>query len=227
MRSRLKGIWVLGIACLVLTVSAPLFSQSNSGRISGNVTDGTGAVVRGAAVTITDLQRGTTRTVTTDDAGAYAAPNLPPAEYKIRAEAKGFKSVERPNIELQVATDLRIDFVLPPGEVSETVMVSGEAPLVNTVNAVLGGTLSNEAINDLPLNGRDFQNLVVLRPGIARYPGGGIGSVSADGIRPEDNNFIIDGVRQQRFVFRPERCQRVGCTGNSGHRPAHRCDPGV
>jgi len=79
--------------------------------------------------------------------------------YKVRAEAKGFKSVERPNIELQVATDVRIDLVLPPGNVAETVTVTEETPMLNTTSATLGGTLSNKEINDLPLNGRNYENL--------------------------------------------------------------------
>jgi hypothetical protein len=74
------------------------------------------------------------------------------------------------------------------------ITVTGDTPPIDVTNDVLGGALSNQAINDLPLNGRDFENLVVLRPGIVRYPGGGIGSISANGIRPEDNNFMVDGI---------------------------------
>src|SRR5437660_11768024 len=68
-----------------------------------------------------------------------------------------------------------------------------EAPLVNATTDVLGGTFTNKAINELPLNGRDFQNLATLRPGVQRYPGGGFLSISSNGNRPEDNNFIVDG----------------------------------
>src|SRR5437016_12177988 len=79
------------------------------------------------------------------------------------------------------------------GSVSETVTVTEQLPLVETTNDTLGGTFSNKAVNDLPLNGRDFQNLVVLRPGVQRFPGGGFLSISSNGNRPEDNNFIVDG----------------------------------
>jgi len=145
-------------------------------------------------VTITDVQRGISRTLTTDDAGAYVAPDLGPGIYKVRAEAKGFKSIERLNIELEVARDALIDLVLPPGEASETIIVTEEIPLLNTISSVLGGTLSNKEINDLPLNGRNYENLLQLRPGVMRYPGGGFSTTSTNGLRAEDNVYIIDGL---------------------------------
>jgi hypothetical protein len=97
--------------------------------------------VAGAAVVITDAQRGTTRTVASDASGEYVVPELQPGVYKIRAEAKGFKTVERPNIVVEVASDLRVDIALPPGQVSETVVVTDEVPLVNSTSSTLGGTL--------------------------------------------------------------------------------------
>src|ERR1700680_4796576 len=168
-------------------------AQTATGRILGNITDASGAAVKVATVTLTDASRGTSRTLTTDDAGAYLAPDLAPSTYNVKVEAAGFKTVERQAIELQVASDVRIDLALQPGQNSEVVVVTGELPQVDTTNDILGGTLSNKQINDMPLNGRDFLNLVVLQPGIQRYPGGGHYSVSSNGVRPEDNNFIIDG----------------------------------
>jgi hypothetical protein len=182
------------LSALLTVCSAPLFSQGNTGRILGTVTDQSGAAVSGATVSITDLAQGTTRTLASDDAGAYAAPDLLPGTYKVRAEAKGFKSTERPNVGLEVGKDALIDFALQPGNVTDTVTVTDEVPLVETTNDVLGGTLSNQQINDLPLNGRDFQNLVVLQPGVMRYPGGGYETTSSNGVRPEDNNYIVDGI---------------------------------
>src|SRR6202041_2288313 len=117
---------------------------------------------------------------TTDQAGEYVAPDLSPGVYKLRAEAKGFKSVERLNIEGEVTKDIRIDLGLQPGQISGTVVVSGEVPLLDTTSSTLGGTLSNEIINDLPLNGRNYENLLQLRPGIMRYPGGGFSTTSTN-----------------------------------------------
>ena len=193
MRSLMKGIRVLGLVCL-LVGAAPVFSQTTTGRILGRVDDQTGAAVPGATVVVTDVQRGTTRTVATDTSGDYVVPNLQPGVYKVRAEAKGFKSVERVNIGLEVAQDARVDIPLSPGQVSETVTVTEEVPLVNTTSSTLGGTLSNAEINDLPLNGRNYENLLQLRPGVTRYPGGGFSTTSTNGLRAEDNAYFVEGL---------------------------------
>jgi Carboxypeptidase regulatory-like domain/TonB dependent receptor-like, beta-barrel len=185
--------WV-AIGIVVLIFCGPGFAQGNFGRILGGVTDPTGAVIPGATVTVTDVQRGISRTLTADQGGQYAAPNLLPGTYTVRAEAKGFRTTERSGLLLQVGQDLRIDFSLQVGEEAQTVTVTGEAPLVEVTNATLGGSLSNEIINNLPLMGRNYQNLVVLRPGSLWYPGGGGWTQSTNGSRPEDNGYIIDGL---------------------------------
>ena len=140
------------------------------------------------------LSAARTRAVATDDSGNYAAPQLQPGVYKVRAEAKGFKTVERVNIVVEVAQDVRVDVSLPTGQVSETVVVTDEVPLVNTTSSTLGGTLSNVEINDLPLNGRNYENLLQLRPGVERYPGGGFSTTSTNGLRAEDNAYFIEGL---------------------------------
>jgi hypothetical protein len=180
--------------CMALLCCLPLFSQTVNGRLLGTISDQTGAALKGATVTITDVQRGTNRTVTTDEDGGYVVPNLPPSTYKIRAEARGFKTIERPNIGLEVAQDIRIDLTLQTGSVSETVVVNEDVPLLNTTSSTLGGTLSNKEINDLPLNGRNYENLLQLRPGVMRYPGGGFSTTSANGLRAEDNAYFIEGL---------------------------------
>ncbi|MFY9843580.1 MAG: carboxypeptidase regulatory-like domain-containing protein [Terriglobales bacterium] len=194
MHSPLNGVRVLGVVCLMFAVSVSLSSQTTNGRILGTITDQSGASVAGASVVITDTQRGTTRTVATDTSGDYAVPELQPGVYKVRAEAKGFKSVERPNIGLEVAQDVRVDIALPTGQVSETIVVTDEVAMVNTTSATLGGTLSNAEINDLPLNGRNYENLLQLRPGVIRYPGGGFSTTSTNGLRAEDNSYFIEGL---------------------------------
>jgi hypothetical protein len=143
---------------------------------------------------VTDVERGTSRNLTTDEAGAFVAADLIPGTYKIRVEAKGFKSLERPNIVIEVASDVRADFALQPGNVSEIVTVTEDVPLLNTTSSTLGGTLSNQEINDLPLNGRNYENLLQLRPGVMRYPGGGFSTTSTDGLRAEDNAYFVEGL---------------------------------
>ncbi len=180
--------------CAVILFCVPASSQTTAGRILGTVSDQSGAAVAGAKVVVSDTQRGTSRTLTTDDSGGYVAPELLPGTYKIRVEAKGFKTTERPNVVVEVASDVRADFALQPGQVSETVVVEEEVPLLNATSSTLGGTLSNKEINDLPLNGRNYENLLQLRPGVIRYPGGGFSTTSADGLRAEDNGYYIEGL---------------------------------
>jgi Carboxypeptidase regulatory-like domain/TonB dependent receptor len=181
-------------ACTLLLFSVSGLAQSTTGRILGTLTDQSGAAVAGATVVVTDIQRGTSRTVTTDESGYYALPDLPPGTYKLHAEVRGFKTVERTSVQIEVATDVRADFSLQPGQVSETVTITEEVPLLNTTSATLGGTLSNKEINDLPLNGRNYENLLQLRPGVVRYPGGGFSTTSTNGLRAEDNAYFIEGL---------------------------------
>ncbi|HVI09662.1 MAG TPA: TonB-dependent receptor, partial [Candidatus Binatia bacterium] len=181
--------------CLALAVLClPAFAQSTAGRILGLVSDPTGAALTGATVVVTDTQRGTSRTLTTSASGEYVAADLMPGTYKIHVEAKGFKAEERPTVPVEVATDVRADFTLQAGNVSEVVTVTEEVPLVNATSATLGGTLSNAEINDLPLNGRNYENLLQLRPGVMRYPGGGFSTTSTDGLRAEDNAYFVEGL---------------------------------
>src|SRR6267154_2496952 len=194
MHSALKGIPLLGFACLLLATNVPAFSQTTTGRIVGTVHDQSDAAVAGATVTVTDIQRATRRTFTADESGAYVFVSLTPSVYVVRAEAKGFKTVERPSVQVEVATDVTVDLALPPGDVKETVVVNEDVPLLNTTSSTLGGTLSNKEINDLPLNGRNYENLLQLRPGVVRYPGGGFSTTSANGLRAEDNAYLVDGL---------------------------------
>src|ERR1700704_4962090 len=178
----------------VAVLSLPSLAQSTAGRTLGTVTDQSGAAVAGATVVVTDVERGTSRVLTTDEAGTYVVADLQPGTYKIRVESKGFKAVERPNVIIEVASDVRADFSLQPGNVSEIITVNEDVPLVNTTSATLGGTLSNKEINDLPLNGRNYENLLQLRPGVMRYPGGGFSTTSTNGLRAEDNAYLVDGL---------------------------------
>src|SRR6202046_3907211 len=187
-------IQLLAVLCGFMLLAITAGGQTTAGRILGTVTDQSGAAVGGATVVVTDLQHGVSRTLTTGDSGDYVAAELQPGTYQIRAESKGFKTVERLNVVIEVATDVRADFSLPPGQVSETIVVSEDIPLLNTTTSTLGGTLSNEEINDLPLNGRNYENLLQLRPGVIRYPGGGFSTTSANGLRAEDNAYFVEGL---------------------------------
>src|SRR5260221_8437384 len=189
-----KSFGLLALISAVLLLSLPAFPQGNTGRILGTVTDQSGGYVANATVTVTDVARGVSQTLSTDSDGFYVAQNLVAGTYTFRAEFKGSKVFERKNILLEVGKDLRVDAVLQPGSASETITITEEVPMVDTTSTTLGGTLSNEIINDLPLNGRNYQNLLTLRPGTSIYPGGGPWTQTTNGIRPEDTSFIVDGV---------------------------------
>ena len=194
LQCRITAASRLAATVMVILFSISAQGQSTAGRILGTLTDQSGAAVARGTVIVTDVQRGTSRTITTDESGTYAAPDLQPSTYKIHVEAPGFKSVERLNIQIEVATDVRADFTLQTGQITEVVTITEDVPLVNTTSATLGGTLSNKEINDLPLNGRNYENLLQLRPGVMRYPGGGFSTTSTDGLRAEDNAYFVEGL---------------------------------
>src|SRR5467141_62806 len=189
-----KAFQLLGGVLGMVLFSLPAFSQGSFGRILGTVTDQSGGTVSGATVTVLDKDRGVSRTLTTDDAGVYNAPNLTAGNYTVRAEAKGFKVFERQNIVLEVGKELRVDATLQPGDQTQTVTVTESVPLVETTNATMGGTLENADIVDLPLNGRDYQNLLGLRPGVMLMVGGGPWTQSTNGVRPDESVWMVEGV---------------------------------
>jgi Carboxypeptidase regulatory-like domain/TonB dependent receptor len=192
---------VIQLFCVTLGVllfSAATFGQTANGRILGTVKDQTGALIPGVAVTVTDTARGIARNLITGEVGAYLAPNLLPSTYTVHATFPGFQAWQRENIRLEVGQDLTIDVVLLPGAQTETVSITEEIPLVNATSSVLGGTLSNQTINDLPLNGRNFTLLLEMRPGVVLTLGndsGGAGAAATNGLRPENSNeYLVEGL---------------------------------
>ena len=194
-----KAVQLLGGLFAALLLCLPAFSQGSFGRILGTVTDQSGGVVAGATVTVIDTERGINRALTTDDAGAYNAPNLTAGNYTVRVEAKGFKRIERQGIGIEVGHEVRVDLTVQPGEQNQTVTVTESVPLVETTNATQGGTLENADIIDLPLNGRDYQNLLGLRPGVMLQPGGGPWTQSTNGVRPDESVWLIEGIINSNF----------------------------
>jgi hypothetical protein len=213
---RRTGIaYFLGMV-IALWCAGAVNGQTGEGRILGTVTDAQGKVVVGAKVVVLNAGTNVGRNLQSNQAGDYVAPNLQAGIYVITAEAAGFKKVVHENVRLEVGTDVRIDFQLVPGSLNETVRVTAEAPLITTTNDNIGGTLSNKEINDLPLNGRDYQNLVVLRPGVMRFPGGGFESIASNGMRPEDNNFVLDGTDDNDPYYSGNIINAEGVQGTPG-----------
>jgi hypothetical protein len=213
----MRPIWRPGfLIALAYLVAACTFAQTYEGRILGTITDQSGGAVRDAKVIITNVDTGVSRELVTNETGDYVAPNLTPGVYKVVVEVTGFKKMDRAGIRLEVAKDARLDLALQPGSLSETVNVTEDVPLIEVTNDTLGGTFANKSINDLPLNGRDFQNLVVLRPGVQRSPGGGFLSISSNGNRPEDNNFIVDGTDNNDPYYGTTVINAEGVQGTPG-----------
>ncbi len=207
-RSRISGFTIFPmLVCLIaLLWPAQAAAQAVSGTILGSVTDGNGASVAGAKITLTHTQTGLTRVVTSDSEGEYIAPSLPPGAYTISTETPGFKKLLLANMQLSVDQKARVDLKLEIGATTESVTVEGVAPLVQTESSDLSGTINETQIKNLPLNGRDFVQLTRTLPGVLRgIPGANIdgagslawrasASFSANGMRTRDNNFLLDGV---------------------------------
>ncbi len=200
------------IVLLVAIMALPSFAQT-LGEITGVVTDPSGAVVVGANVTVNNPQINLTRTATTNEAGNYNFPALLPGSYDVRVEMQGFQSGIRTGVVLQVQQVARLDFRLQVGAVSETIEVSGGAPLLVTESATLGTVIENQRIIELPLNGRNFIQLIALSPNVnANFASGGAATsrqggdrstqqISVAGMRREFNNYTLDGISNTDVNF--------------------------
>jgi hypothetical protein len=189
-----------------LLLPAVLAAQAVTGTILGVITDSSGAVMPGTTVTLTNTDTGQVRSVTTDANGEFTVPSLTTGKYSVKAELQGFKTVTVPDVTLGVDQHFRLNLKLEVGAVEESVTVTGASPLIQTSTSELGTTVSEEQIKTLPLNGRNFVNLTRTVPGVVRgVPGANIdgagslawrasASFSANGQRPRDNNYMLDGV---------------------------------
>jgi outer membrane receptor protein involved in Fe transport len=187
---------VLAIALLPVTVRAQTFR----GTILGTVTDTSGASIVGAKVTVHNVDTGVDRITETNGDGEYRVPELPIGTYNVTVEKSGFQASVISGIAVEVASEKRVDAALKPGEVSQRIEVSGEElPQVETTTNVLGETLTQDAVKDLPVNGRDYTKLIFLSPGVAGSPDqitdspGSFGVFSINGARGRANNFLLDG----------------------------------
>ena len=186
---------------LLIICSQMVVAQVITGTISGIVTDETGAIVPGVTVSTTNLGTELSRVVITDDEGRYRAPNLSLGPYEIRAQLTGFQSAIRRGITLTVGREAIVDFTLRVGQMADRVEVVGEAPLVEVSRSAITGLVDEKIMVDLPLNGRSFDQLSLLTPGVtnarqnsksAIVYGSGL-FVSASGARPNQNSYLLDG----------------------------------
>ena len=178
--------------------TAVALGQTTTGSIVGTVTDPSDAVVASAAVTVTNVDTGSTFRTTTDTGGSYVVTPVQVGQYSVSASAPGFKEAVRSGIRVDVQARVRIDFTLQVGQISESVEVVGAEPLLQTDSSYLGQVVESKRIGELPLNGRYVTRLAVLSTGAVPTPFGApdarTGGFSANGVRPYENNYILDGV---------------------------------
>jgi Carboxypeptidase regulatory-like domain/TonB dependent receptor-like, beta-barrel len=195
-RSLLFSIYIL--ACFALCTSRSAMAQSETATISGHIVDASGAVVHEAAVELESVQRGTTSTTTTNDAGIYIFPSVPPGQYSLTVRKQGFKQVDLVGVIANVQEHIEQNFRLEVGSTSESVTVSGDNTTINTTDASVSTVIDRQFADNLPLNGRSFQSLVYLTPGVTPNIGGGnsfaLGQFSVNGQSAANNYWSVDGV---------------------------------
>lgn len=195
-RDSVREITFLLILTLLFVV--PASAQSPNATINGIVLDPSGAVIAGAEVVVVNDATGVQYVTKTNGEGIYAVPDLPPGPYRIQVSNSGFKTIIKPDILIHVQDALAINFTLPIGAASEVLTVQGGAPLVNTENAAVSTVIDRNFAESLPLNGRSFNTLLQLTPGITIVPadssGSSPGQFSISGQRTNANAFQVDGV---------------------------------
>lgn len=191
-------------ARLVLTTALfccalPCLSQTETATISGRVTDPQGAVISGAEVQVQNVLTGWETVTRTNSSGLYVVTALQPGTYRVIVSNSGFKQIVKPGVILNVQDNASLNFGMTIGSASETVTVEGGAPLVNTQDAAVSTVVDRTFVENMPLNGRSFQDLLTLTPGVILTPpistnSGGSGQFSVNGQRTDSNAFTVDGV---------------------------------
>jgi len=199
-----------------LLAALPAFAQTSTATLTGTVRDSTGAILPAVTVTATNSEKNASQTLVSNDAGSYVFPALLPGIYSVSAELPGFKKFVREGITLQVNQTARIDIELTIGGVSETVQVTEAAPMVETETSSRGSVIDQKKIVELPLNGRDYNQLALLSPGVLpstpRLASVNFkGAINVNGNRTFNNVFLLDGVDNISYAssFRGENVQVI------------------
>ncbi|HZQ22909.1 MAG TPA: TonB-dependent receptor [Terriglobales bacterium] len=204
--------WFLqSFSILLLLLAVPAFGQKITGDISGDVTDSSGAVLPNVNVTVANVDTGVSRSVTTNATGNYRVPELPVGSYKVTAAAPGFKTLVQ-NASVVAGGVIHADFKLPVGERTEEVEIQGEAPLVD-LSPNNNNYVDSQKIESVPLNGRDFNSLLAITPGVQRAPGGGFLAISINGSRTTSNNYFIDGLYNNDRYYGDSAINETGIVG--------------
>jgi outer membrane receptor protein involved in Fe transport len=188
--------YVVILSACVLMLALPLLAQSPNGVLNGQVVDPANRVIVGAEIVAMSDVTHVQYTTKTNDEGIYVLPNLPPGPYRLQVSKFGFKTLIKPDITLNVQDALAINFTLPVGSFSEVVTVESGAPLVNTESAAISTVVDRNFAENLPLNGRSFQTLIQLTPGVVLTTSSASsgGQFSVNGQRASSNYWMVDGV---------------------------------
>jgi hypothetical protein len=195
-----KYIWSALISLLVLAAGpASLYAQVDTGSISGTVRDSSGAVIPDAAITLQNPSTGLIFRATTNSVGLYQFSAIRIGTYTLSVEAKGFSKATQENVSLSIQQNLVADFTLTPGNVNQQVEVTTAQQQLQTEDASVGGVVEERAINDLPLNGRNYTFLAQLNAGVTQSQQdsrglGSSGSFTANGTAANQNNYLLDGI---------------------------------
>jgi hypothetical protein len=191
-----RAWWLVCLSLLLITGAAS--AQVDQGAITGTVTDNTGAIVPGAQVTLTATDTGFTLQQKSNGSGNYTFSPIKIGNYTVSASAPNFQTTSRPNVHVDVQQRLQVNLALSPGQISQTVTVTGAVALLQTQSSAVGQVVDTKTINDTPLNGRNWVYIAQLTAGVAppfgNTRGSGTGDFVANGQRAEQNNFILDGV---------------------------------
>jgi hypothetical protein len=197
---RLHAAAFVCFAALIFVFGYTASAQTFRGTILGTVTDTSDAAIAGATVTVKNTGTGLTRIVSTAEDGSYAVPELPIGTYSVTVTITGFKSGVVSGLQVEVSSEVRADVKLQAGDIAQRIEVQGDTlPQVDTTENTLGGIIESKVVTNLPVNGRDYQKLIYLVPGVTGSPDqitdspGSFGTFSVNGARGRSNNFLLDG----------------------------------
>src|SRR6266566_4059509 len=190
---------IFGFIALGLVLAVTAFAQVDTGAISGTVKDTSGGVIPGVKVTIANEDTGLSVSTTSGSAGEYVFSPVKIGRYSVSAETKGFQKVQQKNVTVDVQQRVVVDFTLAPGQTMETVVVNAAPPVLQTQDASVGQVIGERTVDALPLNGRNYIFLAQLSAGVTQGQQdtrglGGSGSFAANGLRPAQNNYLLDGI---------------------------------
>jgi len=197
---------IISVTFVLMLAVANLNAQGATAAISGTVFDPTGAAIPGASITVKNVGTSFTRTIVSDDQGRYLAPELPIGVYEVQGSLAGFQTVVRRGIELTVGSHPVVDLHMAIGKAEETISVTGDISQVETTSSAVSTLVNQTQMRELPLNGRNFEQLILLAPGAQSYPAGNMTALvgraapySISGSRPEGYGMLLDGENIQNW----------------------------